>query len=144
MSDPTGEIRTAVLAALKANAGVASAFGANKKRIYNWSPVSAARQVIAPPYIIVQTANVAPYLAECLDGAETEITVDIWSLTDPPGTAEAEVFAPVVQAALLAIDALPNHKITAAEPVRITYLIDPSDNSTAHAVVVVRFSTDPI
>lgn len=148
MSDPSGELRSACETLLKADAGVIAAFGSKPVKVFAKLPVTN----IAKPYVVISGFSVSPDLADCFDSAETDAQIDIWSLTDPPGYAEAEALGAAVQAALAPVDGdgqpilpftLTGHRLSSVLPLGTDYLDDPSDGMTVHGVVRLRFATDP-
>lgn len=140
MSDPAAELRSAIVDTLKADSGVIAAFASAAKRIYPGPPPTGAPM----PYILIPNISVLPDIAECIDGAETDVQIDIWSRMDPPAFDEAQRIGAAAQAAALSITGLPNHRIMGVWPISTDYLQDPSDAQAVHGVVRVRYSTEPL
>ena len=138
MSDPSGQLFDALEPILRADAGVIAAFAGSPVRIYDVPPRDAPT-----PYVVLETVAPMAQLAECVDGADTELTATVWVLADPPSRRAAMDLGAAVQAALTTLTALPGHTVHYALPVRSNYLID-ADQKTAKGVVVVRFVTTPL
>ena len=71
MSDPSLELQTAIVTALKADAGVVAVVG---NRVYDNVPPSASF-----PYISLGDSQVLPDKADCIDGTEVFFSLDGWS-----------------------------------------------------------------
>ena len=139
MSDITAALKRAIATALRADADIIAAFGANGVRIVD---IPEANEL--PPFLACGPPSaVLPVFAEGFDLSEIDYPVHIWSLTAPPSTSEAEVFAVAVRAVLLTVEVSVGGRTYAVVPVRTEYLIDPSDGRTVHAVVTSRFTTAP-
>jgi hypothetical protein len=139
VSDPSAELMAAIKAALEADAALAAAMGGDVK-VYDVGPTNARK-----PYLILANADVSPDEAECIEGAETDVTLDVWSLTEPPGQAQAMTIAAAAKAAMMGLAAdLPSHRLLDPIAVRVSHLIDLVDGKTAHSVVTVRFPTEPL
>lgn len=137
MSDLTGSLRRAIAARLRADPGVQATFTDGAPRI-----VGVPETNQKPPYITMGPALVDPVLAEGFDLSEIDYPVHVWSLTSPAGPAEAEEIAGAIRQALVAPLELDTGRALVAIPGRTTYLIDPSDGRTIHAVVSTRFTTN--
>ena len=138
MSDITGALRDAASSALRADQGVAAAFGTATVKIYTVPPPNAVE-----PYLVTGLGSVQPILAEGFDLSEVDFPVHVWSRPEPPSFDEAEAIAPAVRACMLGVEVSVGGRVYAAVPVRTEYLIDPSDNRTVHAVIITRFTTAP-
>lgn len=138
MSDLNGPLLAATALALRADAGVAAAFGAAPMAIYDMAPPNAA-----PPYLVVGPGVVAPIQAEGFDLSTMDYPVHVWSRPDPPAMDEAYALANAVRQAMLGVSISTGARVYAALPVRTTPLIDPSDERTVHVVVMTRFTTAP-
>jgi hypothetical protein len=139
MSEPSDELQPAIADALRADAGVATAMG-GKARIYDVAPANAP-----VPYIIVGCGQILDQIYDCIDAAEVLATLDIWSKTDPPGSAQARAIAKAAKAVVVAMTAdLPSHRIIETLPLDTVVLTDFSDNETIHAVVRIQIDTDPL
>lgn len=71
MADPVLEIQGAIIARLKADAGVTSLVA---QRVYDIPPATAAK-----PYISIGPSNYVTEDADCIYGGEVMIQVDCWS-----------------------------------------------------------------
>lgn len=148
MSDPTAVLLAAAQAALSADAAVLAAMG-DKPRFYSVAPRNPP-QGSAKPYAILSAA-VAPRPAQCFASAVVDLTVDIWSLTDPPSTGEAIALAAACLAVLVPEDddgtpgapdwTLSGHVLKDATHLGTDHLTDPADQS-AHSILRVQFETD--
>lgn len=137
MSDPSANLLPAIVAALIGDAVFGAAMGGNAK-VYGIAPTNAAK-----PYTILAGSTVTPVFADCFDLSEADVSLDIWSLTDPPGQAQAMAIAAAGEAVMLGALAIDGFVIS-AQRVRIQHLTDPRDGKTAHSIVVVRYSADPV
>ena len=138
MSDISAALQAAVAQALRADAGVITAFGMNPVRILDIPEVNAV-----PPYLTLGPAEVSPLAAEGFDLSETAYPVHVWSLTSPPSFGEAQALSAAVRAVLPAVRVAAGGRVYAAAHERTAYLVDPADGRTVHAVVTVRFTTAP-
>ena len=139
MSDPAAELRPELKTMLRADAGVAQTFGAKPLQVVDFAGPN-----LSPPYVILGDLGGSPQLAECIDGAETDITLHVFSRSEPPGYAEAAGIARAVEVAVLSSDLqLASHRICNVERVSGRYLTDP-DTVTAHAVLTFRFHTEAL
>lgn len=134
--DPCAELLEAVIAALKADTGVAAAFAGGPVRIFDSAPPNARGD-----YIIVGPLH--PLQVDGTDGFETEVTLDVWSLTEPPGKARVIAIGAAATAAVLAIGDLPSHRVTSAWPSFAQYLTDAGDQVTAHGIIKLEVVTQP-
>lgn len=148
MSDPSGPLRLALEPWLRADAGVIAAFAGKPVKVFNKLPPIDAKA----PYLFIAGFFVLPELADCMDNAEVDVQVDVWSLTNPPGFAEAERLAPAVVSAMQDTEdtgqspafSVTGWRVVSALPVSTTYLTDPSDGKTVHAVTLTRLSLDRV
>jgi hypothetical protein len=148
LSDPAGELREALEPWLRGDSGIIAAFQSRPVKIFTTLPPVNE----APPYIFIAGIDVVDALADCFDGAEIDLQVDVWSRTSPPGFTEAERISPAVKAAISALEdgaespafALANFRVVSSQPISTTYLTDPSDGETVHAVIKATLSIDPI
>lgn len=151
MSDPSAVLSEALEAALRADAGVAAAFDANPIKVYDIAPQNPA-QGTGKPYIVIGGMSPDPDLAQCLDAVRLGVTLDVWDLTDPPGTRRAKAISAAVLAVLTPVDASGNHVppdwvlagfvIRTAYPLGVDHLSDPADQS-AHSILRVEYAIDP-
>lgn len=147
MSEPSAELRPALRTWLKADTEVAAAFGVKTVKVF--------AQLPAPnegyPYVVLAGFLNEDEAADCYDAVIVNLQVDVWSLTSPPGFAEAETIAKAVKASLRRIElgsspafTLASHRVVAVELNGTQYLTDPSDGRTVHAVINARLSVDPL
>jgi Protein of unknown function (DUF3168) len=151
MSDPSLELSAAMEAALRADAGVIAAFSGAQVRIYDIAPQNPP-QGTGKPYIVFGMFTPDADLAQCIDAVKLIVTLDVWSLTDPPGTREAKRIAAATLSCITPVDAggdhvppswtLPGYVIRAAYPLSTDHLSDPADQS-AHSIVRVEYAIDP-
>ncbi len=148
MSDPAGEIRAALEPWLRGWTSIRQAFGSKTVKVYKTLPPPDA----TAPYLFIAGMTTLDDSAECLDSAEVEVQVDVWSLTSPPGFTEAEAIAAAARDAIVATEVtgdspaftLTNFRVVAAQHVSTTYLTDPSDGKTVHAVILTRLYVDRV
>ena len=134
-SDPSLALQKAIVAALKADAGVNAIVAG---RIYDAVPGSAVK-----PYISFGAFQLLPEHGDCLDGGEAFVTLDAWAAG--PDTVQVKQLGTAVARAL---DMAP---ITLASPQRLVemsieqtqYMRDP-DGLTAHGIITVHAYTEPI
>jgi hypothetical protein len=136
MSDPCAELQTALIAALKADDGVIAAFAGSPVRVFDTPPTNAKGD-----YIIV--GFLQPLPIDGSDAANTEVTLDIWSLTDPPGKTKAMRLGAAATACALGLTDLPSHIVTSTLPTSAQYQIDSHDAVTAHGIVRAEIVTQP-
>lgn len=149
MSDPASVLRPALRDWLATDTAVIGAFGSKTVKVFErLPPVNAGS-----PYIFLAGFLVDDDAAECLDAVQVELQVDVWSLTTPPGFAEAEAIAKAVAASLLRLEAdvgnspqfsIAGHRVVAVQLGSTQYLTDPSDGKTVHAVIRATLSVDPV
>jgi hypothetical protein len=92
-------------------------------------------------------AFVSDDTADCYDAALVDLQTDVWSRSK----LEARRIAKAVKAAIVRCEdtgdspafAIAGQRVVAVEPVSTTYLPDPSDGKTIHAVIAHRLSVDP-
>src|SRR4051812_40258662 len=90
MSDPSLEMQAAVVAALKQSGALPAVVGA---RIYDSVPPNATF-----PYVSLGDCQVLPDKADCIDGAELSLQIDVWSRA--VGYPEAKTIAKAILAKL--------------------------------------------
>ena len=133
-ADPSLELQKAIVARLKADAGVDAIIAG---RIYDAVPGNAVR-----PYLSFGPFQLLPEHGSCLDGGEAFVTLDAWAAG--PDTVQVKQLGTAVAKAL---DLAP---ITLDAPQRCVemsieqtqYLRDP-DGITAHGVITVHAWTEP-
>jgi Protein of unknown function (DUF3168) len=130
-ADPALAIQKAVVAALLNQ----TAAGAN---VFDTVP-STARAPNPYPRITIGEATVAGNFADCYDGSETTITVNVWSLK--PGFPEAKAIQGQVRALLHDADlALDGHTLDLIWFESAVALRDP-DGLTSHVAMTFRVLT---
>ena len=137
MDDCSEELQAWLLEALPQDAGVIAAFAPSAVRVFDAPPVGAKGD-----YIILGPVQVIP--VDGSDAGNAEATIDIWSLTEPPGTAKAKRIGRAVMAFCLTLTDLPSHEVKDVLPSEFgsQYVID-QDARTAHGVLKVEFVTQP-
>lgn len=130
MSDPSLEVQAAIVAALKSAGALPTVIG---QRVYDAVPTSPAAMF---PYITLGDCQVLPDKADCIDGAELFLQVDVWSRA--VGFPEAKTIAKAVVAKL---DDQPivvaGHDVVVFEHQSTQYLRDP-DGLSRHAALTFR------
>jgi hypothetical protein len=148
MSDPASVLRPGLADWLRDDTEVIAAFGSNTVKVFAKIP-----PVNSPmPYIWIAGLEVEDDTAECLEATQVILQVDVWSLTSPPGFAEAEAIAKAVKSALTRMEedvgnspefTIAGFRVVACQHDRTSYLTDPSDGKTVHAIVRATLSVDP-
>lgn len=136
MSDPCAELQSALIAALKADASVISAFAGSPVRVFDTPPTN-----VRGDYIILGFFQPLP--VDGSDAANTEVTLDVWSLTDPPGKTKAMSLGAAAMACALGLSDLPSHIVTSTLATSAQYQIDTHDGVTAHGIVKAEIVTQP-
>lgn len=133
MSDPSLEVQAALVNALKSAGALPSVVGG---RVYDAPPTSPIF-----PYVTLGDCQVLPDKADCIDGAEMFLQVDVWSRA--VGYPEAKTIAKAV------VDKLDDHPLAVAahsvivfEHQSTNYLRDP-DGLTRHAAITFRSLVHP-
>ena len=133
-ADPSLELQKAIVAALKADAGVSAICNG---RIYDTVPPAPVM-----PYVSFGPFQLIAEHGTCLNGGEAIIQLDGWSTEN--GTVEAKRLGAAVAKALddaeLVLDA--PQLLLELTVEQIQYLRDP-DGITAHAVITVHALTEP-
>jgi hypothetical protein len=138
MSNPAPVLFPAVLAVLKADAGVLAAFAGKPLQVYRLAPPDAPY-----PFLELPGAHVLDYEGDCLDGSDTELQIAAWSRTDPPGFDEAEAISVAAVAAIMAADlVIPGFRFVDALPIGTTSLLQ-RDGLTVQTIATIRISADP-
>lgn len=137
MSDPHLAVQDAALIALKADAAVTALLGS---RLYDTVPTAPVF-----PYLTFGDGQTLPDKADCVDGSEVFLVLDIWSRPAAnTGWQEAKAIVGVVLAVL---DdggdglVLAGHRLIDLQREDIQYLRDP-DGLTRHAHVTLRALTE--
>ena len=138
MSDISAALQSAIATALRASPDVMAAFGVWPIQIFDIPPINAK-----PPYLTIGPAAVSELPADGFDLSEMDFPVHVWSLTSPPGHAEAQGFAAAVRSVLPGVEVTAGGLVYAVTLQRTTYLTDPSDGRTAHAIIACSFTTAP-
>lgn len=133
MSDPSLELQSAIVAALKANPAVAALVAG---RVYDEVPSGATK-----PYVTLGQPQVLPDRADCIDGADVNFPIHGWAAG--PQSVIVKRLGKAIAAALdNASLSLSGHRAVLVEVDQIEYLDDP-DALTKHAVVSIRVLTEP-
>jgi hypothetical protein len=148
MSDPSAPLREGLKTWIRADTEVVAAFGSSQVKVFATLPTVNT----APPYVFIDGFFVEDDAADCYDGAIVDGNFHVWSLTTPPGFAQAETIAKAVKASIKRTEdtgdspafTLSGYRVTAVELVSTQYLTDPSDGKTVHAVIAARLSVDPV
>jgi hypothetical protein len=130
---PAAWIQQTVTAALRGDAILASLFEANRVRLYDVPPENAPE-----PYFVVGDDSFSPIEAADLDLWEITATVDVWSLTNPPGKIEAKTLGGRAIEILLGL-ASPEGAVRAARLALADFLTDPNSGA-CHGVIRIAFS----
>jgi hypothetical protein len=132
-SDPSLQLQKALVAVLKADAGVNAIIAG---RIYDAVPGGAVK-----PYLSFGPFQMLPEHGTCLDGGEAFVTLDGWAAG--PDTVQVKQLGAAVAKALdlapIVLDAPPRLVEMTVEQTQ--YMRDP-DGITAHAVITVHALTD--
>jgi hypothetical protein len=132
-SDPSLQLQKALVAVLKADAGVNAIISG---RIYDAVPGGAVK-----PYLSFGPFQMLPEHGSCLDGGEAFVTLDGWAAG--PDTVQVKQLGAAVAKALdlapIMLDAPPRLVEMTVEQTQ--YMRDP-DGITAHAVITVHALTD--
>jgi hypothetical protein len=132
-TDPSLQLQKALVAVLKADAGVNAIIAG---RIYDAVPGGAVK-----PYLSFGPFQMLPEHGTCLDGGEAFVTLDGWAAG--PDTVQVKQLGAAVAKALdlapIVLDAPPRLVEMTVEQTQ--YMRDP-DGITAHAVITVHALTD--
>ena len=132
-TDPSLQLQRALVAVLKADAGVNAIIAG---RIYDAVPGGAVK-----PYLSFGPFQMLPEHGSCLDGGEAFVTLDGWAAG--PDTVQVKQLGAAVAKALdlapIVLDAPPRLVEMTVEQTQ--YMRDP-DGITAHAVITVHALTD--
>ena len=132
-NDPSLQLQKALVAVLKADAGVNAIIAG---RIYDAVPGGAVK-----PYLSFGPFQMLPEHGSCMDGGEAFVTLDGWAAG--PDTVQVKQLGAAVAKALdlapIMIDAPPRLVEMTVEQTQ--YMRDP-DGITAHAVITVHALTD--
>ncbi len=147
MSDPAAVLRPALKDWYRTDAGVIAAFGVKAVKVFSQLPPINEK----PPYVLIPGLLIEDDSADCLDAVQVPLDIDVWSLTSPPGFAEAELIAAAVRASTARLAdtnspafTIAGFRVVAVQAGRTQYLTDPSDGKTVHAVVGATLSIDPV
>lgn len=133
-ADPSLDLQKAIVAVLKADAGVNALIAG---RIYDAVPQNAVK-----PYVSFGPFQLLPEHGDCLDGGESFLQIDAWA-SGPDSVQVKKLGAALAVALDDAQFALDTQRLVLIEVDQIQYLREP-DNITAHAVLTVRAHTDPL
>lgn len=132
-SDPAVALQTALVAHLKADAGVTAVCAG---RVFDAVKLDAVL-----PYVAFGPFQMLPEHGDCLDGCECFIQLDAYA--PGPDTKLIKIFGAALAAALDEAEVtLNNHRLVGLSIEQTQYLRDP-DGITTHAVISVRALTDP-
>lgn len=140
MVDPSAELQPAIIAAVRADSGVVAAFAPQGVKIYDAPPTMALKD--RPRHYII-ASFFQPLPLDGTDAAETEVTLDIFSLSDPPGKTICQRIGAAALAAALTVSDLPSHSVKTALPTQVQYLSDAGDGVTARGIVKFEIVTQP-
>lgn len=128
MSDPSLELQSAIVNALKDSAGLTSLVN---KRVFDPAPKNAQL-----PYITLGDMQVLPDKAECIDGTEVFPQIDAWASVNDPAQIKQ-----IGKAIVAALDdqalTVTGYNLVIFELQNLQYLRDP-DGQTRHAVLTFR------
>lgn len=132
MADSTLPVQAAIVAALKADAGVAALVGG---RVYDRAPEDAAF-----PYLSIGPEIAQPFEAQALDGWEMSLQLDAWSRK--PGRVECRQIMAASYAALhdAALSVAGEHLVMVVLELQLT--MDDPDGVTTHGVQKFRIITE--
>lgn len=132
MIEPSLALQKAVVAALKADAALQGLVGG---RVFDRVPGDAAY-----PYVSLGDETVVDDGDQCHAGAETSLTLDVWS--DEVGRVQAKQIAARVAAVLDAELAVDGHQVVVHAIEQVRHFPGTPD-LIAHSAVVVRYVTAP-
>jgi hypothetical protein len=147
LPDLAGDLREALEPYLRADTGVIAAFAGKAIKIFKTLPPVNA----TPPYGFIAGLLVREDRAECVTAFEVDLQLDVWSLTSPPGFAEAQAIGAAFVEAVRAMEDvgdsppafdLAGWRIVGVGDITATYLTDPSDGKTVHGIVTTTLSVD--
>lgn len=144
MADRLGELQDAMMAVLRADPGVAAAFGGNKVRIFDLPPQASASSPF--PYITLADAHDTALAADCLDSGDVAAQIHVWSRTSPSSTREAKRIAAAAVDALKgpdALDRMASNRLVDALPLD-TIVLQDTDGQTVHAIARLQVSVDAL
>lgn len=144
MSDPTDVLGPALKAWLETDTEVIAAFAGKPVKVFNEIPPANEPM----PYVLLAGLDVSDDLADCLDAAEVNASIDVWSRTLAP----ARAIAKAVKASIARTEdtgdspafSPSGQRVVVAQPLGTIYLTDPSDGRTVHAVITATLSVDPV
>lgn len=133
MLDPSGPLKTAIIAWLKADTAIAAMIS---DRVFD-----ASKKGDVFPHVTMGGVQVLPDKGDAVDGAESFVTIDAWSRL--AGSVELDLLAKLVASSLddaeLAVDE--QHLVDLVHESTRT-LRDP-DGVTRHAIITFRALTEP-
>lgn len=141
MSDPSVAVQTAIEAALRGSAALATAMG-GQIRLYVLAPPTNAPF----PYLTLGEDQVIGDETECSAGSEVATTIHVWARLDEDvsGTrAQAKSIAGAVRGAITDALAVTGFDVVDCTFEQTRHLIDP-DRRTAHSVVQHRLLVEPV
>lgn len=133
-TDPALPLQKAIVAALKADSGVAAICNG---RIYDGVPTNATK-----PYVSFGPFQMLPEHGDCLEGGESFVQIDAWC-SGPDTVQSKQLGAAIAKALDEATLTLDGNRLVGLVVAQTQYLRDP-DGITAHAVVQLQALTDPV
>jgi hypothetical protein len=140
MADPAAEIQEALDGQLRTDAGVIAAFAPAPVLIFDTPPTGIPAKQGVLHYIII--AALQPLPVDGTDAANTEVTLDIWSLTDPPSKLKAQAIGAAALRAAMGLSALPSFDVKSTRASQVQYLTD-RDGVSGHGIVKLEIVTQP-
>lgn len=135
MSEPSLELQGAIVAALKADAGLTALIAG---RVFDRTDPTAAF-----PYVVVGDDQVISAHADCLDGS-TEVFASLHAWSRKPGKVEAKRVAGAVVDALNQKPLTVNgYRLVSIEHDTTQHMADP-DGITSHSVIVFHAFVDEV
>lgn len=133
MIDPSLALQDALVARLKAAAGVTALVGT---KVYDAVPPTAAR-----PYVNVGKPQLLPDKSDCVDGVRAAFPIHGWA--DGPKSVQIKQLGAAMLAALDEAElAVSGHRVVFCEFEQVQYLDDPDPN-VQHVVIVLIIETEP-
>ncbi|MBZ9943440.1 DUF3168 domain-containing protein [Mesorhizobium sp. BR1-1-13] len=112
--DPVLDLQGAIIARLRADAGVTALVG---QKVYDVPPASAVE-----PYISIGPTSYQEEYTDCVVGGEVFIQIDAWSTQ--PAQSEMRAIAHAIRAAMRADFTLMDTALVSLEHWRTDYLVD--------------------
>lgn len=138
MSDPSLMMQIAIVAALKADAGVQAVVNPDGK-VIGMGVYDNVTPTAKCPYISIGPSDVVGFDAECITGGDVTMQVDVWSRL--PGFLECKQLAGLVRNALHHFAATVDGVSFEIEASFTHYMRD-TDGLTSHAAISFKSSID--